>query len=362
MPTVKAGPPVVGWGRAGKLVENNVMAMILAAIWAGLTAFAVCLFAGRIGAWLGVLDAPDGQRKIHPEPTPLIGGLAVIGPTLAVIAWLAATTAFTPLYAGLGAATVACFLLGLKDDRRHIRPMVRLALSILFAGAVFWLVPALQVDFLNFTFLRYALFMGGVTWVFSVLCLVGLQNAINMADGKNGVAIGLALFWTAEIAIFAPAHMYPLLLALATGLAVTLWFNLRGRLFLGDSGTYAMSYLFGLLVVYVYDVAFARLPADLVALWFLIPVVDCLRLMGRRIMRGRSPFSSDREHLHHILYDRMPWRWGLMVYLAMAGVPGLLASFWPATAPLWAAVSLCLYAVVLAWPARLRGRSGQMAR
>jgi UDP-GlcNAc:undecaprenyl-phosphate GlcNAc-1-phosphate transferase len=91
-------------------------------------------------------------------------------------------------------------------------------------------------------------------------------------------------------------------------------------------------------------------------------VVDCLRLMGRRIMRGRSPFSSDREHLHHILYDRMPWRWGLMVYLAMAGVPGLLASFWPATAPLWAAVSLCLYAVVLAWPARLRGRSGQMAR
>lgn len=70
---------------------------------------------------------------------------------------------------------------------------------------------------------------------------------------------------------------------MAAALAVTLVFNLRGRLFLGDSGSYALSFVVAMLAIYTYDVGFTRLPADLVALWFLIPVVDCLRLMAKRM-------------------------------------------------------------------------------
>ncbi len=151
-----------------------------------------------------------------------------------------------------------------------------------------------------------------------------------------------------------PAHYLAmvglLLFALGAALVVALGFNLRGRMFLGDSGSYSLSFIIALLTLYVYDIAFAALPADLIAVWFLIPVVDCLRVMSARAARGHSPFASDRGHLHHILYRRLPWRWGLLVYLGLAGVPGLLASFAPHTTLAWGLASLCCYGVIIAWP------------
>ncbi|RMD87314.1 MAG: hypothetical protein D6807_08100 [Alphaproteobacteria bacterium] len=119
--------------------------------------------------------------------------------------------------------------------------------------------------------------------------------------------------------------MYPVLAALSAALLVTLLFNLRGRLFLGDAGSYSLSVLIGLLAIYAYNQGFDRLPADSVALWFLIPVLDTTRLIVTRVSRGQPPFRGDRTHLHHLLYDAMPWRYGLLLYLGMILLPGLLA-------------------------------------
>jgi UDP-GlcNAc:undecaprenyl-phosphate GlcNAc-1-phosphate transferase len=334
---------------------TQILAIPLAAVAAGL----VCAFARPIGEWLGVLDAPDGRRKIHPKVTPLVGGLAVLLPVVAVALWQALATRYTPFYLTFAATTAACFVLGLWDDRRHIRPIYRLVLSVAIALAMMFAVPALQVSFFNFSFISDALFLYGLTPVFTLLCLVGLQNAVNMADGKNGIVLGLSLFWTVDLALFAPDHLMVVLMVMAAALAVTLVFNLRGRLFLGDSGTYALSVVMAMLAIYVHSVGFVRLPADLIALWFLIPVVDCLRLMAKRMLGGRSPFTSDRDHLHHMLYARMPWRWGLMVYLGLVGVPGLLAGFWPETTLVWAAGSLICYTVIVIWP-RAERRSADM--
>jgi UDP-GlcNAc:undecaprenyl-phosphate GlcNAc-1-phosphate transferase len=133
-------------------------------------------------------------------------------------------------------------------------------------------------------------------------------------------------------------------------------------MFLGDSGSYSLSFIIALLTLYVYDIAFAALPADLIALWFLIPVVDCLRVMSARAARGHSPFASDRGHLHHILYRRLPWRWGLAVYFGLAGVPGLLASFAPHTTLAWGLASLCCYGVIIAWPQSRTRTAGDAAK
>ena len=116
------------------------------------------------------------------------------------------------------------------------------------------------------------------------------------------------------------------------------------------------------MAIYVYDIAFTTLPADLVALWFLIPVIDCLRVMALRVARGHSPFASDRKHLHHILYHRMPWRWGLLVYLGVAGLPGLLASISPDTTLAWGIAAVCCYGVIVAWPDRSRQEAGNTVK
>jgi UDP-GlcNAc:undecaprenyl-phosphate GlcNAc-1-phosphate transferase len=286
----------------------------------------VCLGARWVGERLGVMDEPDGERKRHAQPTPQVGGLAVGVPVALFAAALAVTTDFAPLYSAVAAVATALLTLGIVDDRRQIRPAFRLSISFLICLGAFLAVPGLQIAFLKFTGGGAALYLDGF-WVlvFSLLCLVGLQNAINMADGKNGLVLGLSLIWSGLLWLHAPEHIRPLIELLFIALGITFSFNLAGKLFLGDGGSYMLGVLIGLLAIYCYMVGVPRVSADTVMLWFLVPVLDCLRLIVSRLRQGRSPFSSDLNHLHHILAELMPWRFGLVVYLALVAVPALLA-------------------------------------
>ncbi len=329
------------------------MSVIWLYIVCGLISLVICLFAAPIGRVLGVIDAPDGERKLHARETPLVGGLAVLSPLLIAAVFLALSSKFSPIFSAFTGGTLSVLLLGLIDDRKHIKPYVRLAISALICGAILYLVPAFNVTFLFFTFLNHAIFLDQ-TWavVFTLLCLVGLQNAINMADGKNGLVMGMTLIWVLLLTVYSPDHLRPLLVVFAVGLCVGLAFNLNGRLFLGDSGSYSISIAIGMLAIYTYKVGFDRLPADIVALWFLVPVVDCLRLMVSRMVKGRSPFSSDRNHLHHMLLELMPWRFALATYLGLVAVPALFAIAFPAMTLWWGVLSFSIYLIIL----KVRGR------
>ena len=176
--------------------------------------------------------------------------------------------------------------------------------------------PDLVVTSPRFSFLDVAIFPPWLWSVaFTVLCVVGLQNALNMADGKNGLALGLLLIWCAFLWFYAPPELAPVLAALIAGLAVTWVFNMRGALFLGDAGTYGLSVAVAFLAIHTYAVGFPSLHADLIALWFLIPVIDALRLMATRVMAGQSPFVADRRHFHHLLQAAMPQHSGLRLGL-----------------------------------------------
>ncbi len=327
--------------------------MIWVYLLTGILALGVCVTAAPLGHFLGVIDKPDGARKLHARATPLTGGLAIVVPFVISLAILATTSDYWPYQMALAATSFAALVLGLVDDRRHIRPSLRLILSTAICFAVTVFVPSLNVTFLNFSFLEAPIFLGGLsTTIFTLLCLVGLQNAINMADGKNGLVMGMCMIWSLLLMAYAPAHLLPVLVVLTIGLGVTLFFNLTGRLFLGDSGSYALSIAVGVLAIYVYQVNFVALPADVVALWFLLPVIDCLRLMATRMMQGRSPFTPDRNHFHHMLLGLMRWRWALSTYLSLVAVPGVLALVMPQWTILWAIMALSVYSVIVATQGR----------
>ena len=321
---------------------------IILTVIAGLIATAIGLKAEAIGRKLGILDIPDGGRKDHEHVTPLAGGLCALIPVLLLLpagAWLYPNHVF--VYAVLGTGLAGFLLLGLFDDRRHIRPSVRLLLSLGMTLAAMLALPALNVDFLNFSFLSRAVFLDEWGFLFTALSLVGLQNAVNMADGRNGLVTGLSLIWLFLIGLYAPPFLLPVIIAALAAVAIAFVFNIAGRLFLGDGGAYGLAFLTGSLAILTYFSRFDVLPADVVALWFLVPVTDCLRLMSGRIMRGRSPFEADRNHLHHHLNRLMRWRYGLAVYLGLVLLPGLLAYWTPQYTPVWAASSLIAYRAIL---------------
>ena len=334
---------------------------VLCGLAGGAAALLVGLFATPIGRALGLLDFPDGAggRKQHARVTPLVGGIAVAGAAIAAALMLRGLGHEGPsldLHLGWLAVTVAAmFAIGTADDRYHLSPRLRLILTMLLLLFVVSYAADFSLAFLRFGGQRDVWLLGRAGDIFTLVCLVGLLNAVNMADGKNGLVAGMGLIWTLVLAVHAPASLAPLLAAIGLALAVTWGFNMAGRLFLGDGGSYAVSGLFGLLSIFAYNHDVAGMRADDVAVMFAIPVFDTIRLLTVRSIGGRSPFEGDRDHLHHHLYDRWGWPRGLWVYLAIVALPNAGALLWRETGVAWLLLSLLLYVSVLAATRRTTG-------
>ena len=335
----------------------------VAAVITGVAALTIALpigfYARPIGEHLALLDFPDtdGGRKRHATITPLVGGIA-----LALVALVSCALTVVLIPAGpwvvqhliwLGSVTAAMYIVGFFDDRFHLSPLLRLGLAI---GALLLALvhaPDYSLGVLRFAGQDVMLPLGPLGDGFALLCLVGLLNAVNMADGKNGIILCLGLVWTLVLACHLPSAFAPVLSGIGVALVTMLVFNLNGRLFMGDGGSYALSALFGLLAIYAYNNDFEVMRADDVAVMFAIPVFDTVRLMTVRALSGRSPFLGDRDHLHHHLHQRFGWPSGLVAYVALVALPNAAALLLPGTGLVWLAVSLVLYGTAL-WATRWR--------
>jgi UDP-GlcNAc:undecaprenyl-phosphate GlcNAc-1-phosphate transferase len=221
-------------------------------------------------------------------------------------------------------------LVGLGDDRHSLSPRLRLIISFAVFAIAAFIDPTFNVRVLDFIYPPLSLGLG--TWwlaiIFTVICCVGLLNAINMADGKNGLVLGLSLGWLAILSFRAVDTLLPLIGLLACVLVVLLVFNLKGKLFLGDGGAYAIATAIALLAIMVYNTpgtAMVRaVSADELVVLFAVPVGDSFRLTYKRWRQGRSPMSADRDHLHHHLQDKFGWPIGLLVYWLASLAPAAL--------------------------------------
>ena len=323
------------------------LTLLVAALFGFCVAVLVGSNAMRIGRGLNLLDTPDGDRKLHARVTPLVGGIAVGAASVAgtlLSLWQGADAYLVWLVV----AVTVMFGIGMVDDRRHLPPVTRLIAAVSLLLIVIAMVPEFRVTDLRFSSMPQPLplgLAGGL--VFTLLSLVGLLNAVNMADGKNGIVAGMALVWTFVLAAHAPLILLPLLVATGVALAVIGAYNMAGKLFLGDGGSYAVSALFGLLAIVIYNQPGSGMAADDVALLFAIPVLDTIRLMAARMARGQSPFMGGRDHLHHIMYARIGWPMGLVVYLALVALPNAGALLWPGSAFGWLAVSMVAYGAII---------------
>lgn len=256
---------------------------------------------------LGLVDRPD-ERKRHVGQVPLVGGLAMF-PAFVVASLSLAPDLRVPWNAFAGFA--AFVAIGAADDRFSLRAAPRLLMQ--FGAAALAVAPAgVLVERLGGVS-DAGLVLGAFALPFTLVFVVGLANAFNMADGLDGLAGGVAagaLFWLAitAMALERTAAAIPLLPLLFSVLGF-LVFNLRHRwrarasVFMGDAG----SLLLGAGVAY-FVATFAggegRVAPFAALLWTCaLPIVETLSLIVRRIVARRSPMAADRRHLHHILVD-----------------------------------------------------------
>jgi UDP-GlcNAc:undecaprenyl-phosphate GlcNAc-1-phosphate transferase len=302
---------------------------------AAIVALALCRQALTIGKRFGLLDVP-GDRKKHTDTTPLLGGIAILAAIMpaafAIIALVAPEAHRDKLLIWIAVVT-GMTVIGILDDRHSLSPRVRLLASFAIFGMAAYLEPLFNVRVLDFDSPSFSLGLGtrGIAIAFTILCCVGLVNAINMADGKNGLVIGLCIGWLTLLATRAPENFLPLIVLLIAVLLILLGFNLRGKLFLGDGGAYGLGAAIGVIAVAIYNSpgphATRAMAAEELMLLFAVPVFDSFRLTFKRLKRGKSPMAADRDHLHHHIQDRFGWPVGLLMYWALALLPFISYKF-----------------------------------
>lgn len=289
----------------------------------------LCLFAEPICRRLNILDIPDA-RKQHAHPTPLMGGIALqlaALPSAVIAALFLIPRDWTPHVLVWVGAVAAMTLVGLADDRHTLSARDRLLVSFLVFGSAATIDSIFNVRVLVFEYplFKLGLGTGWLAIIFTMICCVGLVNAVNMADGKNGLVIGLCLGWLGLLAFRSPPPILPVIAIVMAAWAVLLVFNLHGKLFLGDGGSYGIATAIGLLAIISYNSpgghAGRAISAGELMLLFSIPVLDSFRLAFTRLRQGRSPMSADRDHLHHHLLQKFGWPGGLVTYWGLALLP-----------------------------------------
>jgi UDP-GlcNAc:undecaprenyl-phosphate GlcNAc-1-phosphate transferase len=262
---------------------------------------------------LRALSRPGG-RNLNERAVPRMGGVAVAIGTLAPLALVAmvhssvgaSLRADALQLLGLVAGGVFLCGVGTLDDVRRLRAIHKLALQVAAAVIAFscgYRIEAVRLPLIG------ELSMGVFALPVTTLWVVGVTNAINLIDGLDGLAAGVAFF--AGLTNFVVAYVNGSIFVAAVMAAMLgavvgfLVFNFNpARIFMGDSGSYFLGYVLGSVSLAGSSQKASTAVSVLVPLVALgLPIVDMLFTIARRFLEKRSIFSPDRGHIHHRLLD-----------------------------------------------------------
>jgi len=277
---------------------------------AAVTAWAVTPLARWLAFRIGIVDQP-GIRKVHREPIPYLGGLAIL---VALLASLAATmllaqdaassvTRLSPQVLAMLGGAAAMFVIGLVDDLTGMRARHKLFAQLAVAG---WMYAAgIRIDSIPLG-TDWSIELGMLSLPVTLLWIAGVTNAINLIDGLDGLASGIGAIAAGAIAYVAhDAGNLPVaitMLALCGSLLGFLGHNHHpARIFLGDSGSLLIGFLLATSAVATGSKNGASLGILGPFLALGLPILDMCFAMLRRAIERRGIFSADRSHVHHRL-------------------------------------------------------------
>jgi UDP-GlcNAc:undecaprenyl-phosphate/decaprenyl-phosphate GlcNAc-1-phosphate transferase len=348
----QGGPPTLAFSHKG----GGELSMAWIYISAFLIALLVSSAATPLSMWLaqryGVLDNPDA-RKVHAQPTPRWGGLAIHAGILASL--LASYTLFPRFrtllnyryslydsgklidivsleaqFVGIIVGLLIVVVLGMIDDRKPVHAAYKLLLQII--AALVAINYGVQITGLRLPFVEFFQFPILLSQALTIFWIIGFMNAINLADGLDGLAAGLAAIAagtffavciiqgrTETVFISKQLKVAGILsAALAGGCLGFLPFNFSpARVFMGDGGALGIGFLLGTITVVGTLKTAAVLALVIPVVVVGLPVLDVSLAMVRRYKKKTRIMEPDREHLHHRLLARgwTPREVVLLVYV-----------------------------------------------
>ena len=292
---------------------------------------------GALARRLGMLDMPGG-RRVHPRPIPRPGGLAIaVAFGSAIFSfWLIDRVAGhpflipeevrSPRFTLTAIAAVLGMAIGLVDDLLELRARWQFLGQVIVAAVI--VLAGIHIDFVNDPLSDRLIELSfPVAVAFTMLWIVGMNNALNFIDGLDGLAAGVAAIAAVTLGGLAllPQVSEPFVawmgFSLAGAIAGFLLFNFHpARLFLGTTGVVFLGTMLAVLSVF----GTAKVAAALLVLG--VPIIDTFYVLIRRMLTGQPPFAPDRGHFHHRLLDvGLTHQQAVLLIYGMTALLGTLA-------------------------------------
>jgi UDP-GlcNAc:undecaprenyl-phosphate/decaprenyl-phosphate GlcNAc-1-phosphate transferase len=254
-----------------------------------------------------LFDIPD-LRKEHTQPVPTMGGIAVC------IAMVAACLLWTPVSRDLFTVSfffsiAVLFVLGILDDLHNISVRNKFVIQIATASLIAF--SGMRITHLNGLLGIYALPVV-FQYIITIVAITGVTNAFNLIDGIDGLAGGLGFMSLLMLGLFLALGgdniAAVIAFALAGALLGFLYYNFNpARIFMGDTGSLLLGFVVSVLSIRLMqlnighkDALLPHVPVFSLGI-VLIPVFDTMRVFSLRMWKGKSPFTPDKTHIHHLL-------------------------------------------------------------
>ncbi|MBI3980311.1 MAG: undecaprenyl/decaprenyl-phosphate alpha-N-acetylglucosaminyl 1-phosphate transferase [Chloroflexi bacterium] len=277
--------------------------------------------ARRLALRLGIIDQP-AARKLHRNPVPLLGGAAIYAAFLLAILIFGEQFRLPQLFSILVGASLVS-VLGVWDDRRGLRPLLKLLGQVV--AALILLSADVRIELFSSPVLNAAL---TVFWV------VGITNALNLLDNMDGLSGGVAAVAAAFFLVLAASSGQVLVASLSAALLGACLGFLRynfnpATIFMGDTGSLFLGFVLAALGIKL------RFEGPTVITWMIpvlvlgVPIFDTTLVSISRLRRGKNPLTTPgKDHLSHRLVRLgMTHREAVMALYLICGAFGMAALF-----------------------------------
>lgn len=279
--------------------------------------YIILKFRLEISKKLKIIDIPDGYRKLHKLPVPLVGSFPI------AISLILCFPIFSVEFQPVMILSLIFFFIGLIDDKYNLDHNKKFIYFFIILLIFYLINPEFLIKSIFFQTLNLKITLINIHSIFfSILCLTLLINAYNFTDGINGLASLIAIIWllTINLIILDNPKFY------INVLVFCIFFNLagiyRGKYFLGDSGTLMISSLIGTETILMNNAV--EVSCESIFIIFMFPGFDLLRLFITRLVKKRNPFLPDRNHFHHLLMKKFSLPNTLIIYSLIIIIPIIL--------------------------------------
>jgi UDP-GlcNAc:undecaprenyl-phosphate/decaprenyl-phosphate GlcNAc-1-phosphate transferase len=301
-----------------------IIPFILAALISSISTPLVRKLAFRVDA----VDIPKDNRRIHKEPMPLIGGLAIaMGVFIGILIFMPIDkTTISILLGG-----VVILIGGIIDDIKELSPRYKMVFQIV-AGIIL-ILGDVKVDFITNPFAKGSgiMYLNWISIPITLFWVVGITNTLNFIDGLDGLSAGVAMISSLSLMAVAARFGYTnviILAALVAGACLGfLPFNFNpAKIFMGDTGALFLGFMLAAISIEGVMKSVAAIAVIAPILILGVPIFDTTFAIFRRLLNGQSVAAADKGHLHHRLLNKgFSQKKSVLILYGMSAIFGIFA-------------------------------------